>query len=192
MATRILVLADVHYPNTVRSALRASLLGGYDKVVLLGDSVDDPLYLPDLIRAVSSVTDDVILVKGDNEERMGIDALERYELQPMGVVLLHGHRGDVLSEGFTKAVARAAARLSRRLVLETYAYRVRVKGKLVVVGHAHAIGYSRAFRVVFAGSLGLPSPSRPFNEVGYAVVESSRIELKDGTGRTLISLPLRP
>ncbi len=189
---RLLVLADVHYPNTDRDALERALSEDHDAVVLLGDSVDRPDSLPELMELVSSAGSQVVLVKGDNEARMGIPAQDAYELDGLNVILLHGHAGDVLGEWFTKRVAKAASRLSRRLVLEAYAYRVRVRGRLAVVGHAHALGYSGRFRVVFAGSLSLPSPSRPFNEVGYAVIEGRSLALRDGSGRTVLSLPLGP
>lgn len=191
-STRILVLADVHYPHTVMPALEAALSEPADRVVLLGDAVDSPSSLPDLLNRASSSGAEVVLVRGDNEERMGIPGLERYEPDGMGVVLLHGHRGNLLGERFTKAVARAGARVSRGLVLGAYAMRVRVRGRVAVVGHAHALGYSRRFRVVFAGSLSQPSPSRPFNEVGYAVIEGGEVELRDGAGRRVLSVPLRP
>jgi len=186
---RILVLPDVHYPATRLDVLELALSGDYDEVVLLGDAVDERERLADLMGLVGRSAGRVTLVRGDNEERMGIGGLESYEPR-RGLVLVHGHIANLGSEGFTKLLARMGRRVSRGLVLGFYAARLSRRDALVVAGHAHALGYSRRFRVAFAGSLSLPSPSRPFNEVGYAVIDGDEVILFSGNGRQALAISI--
>jgi len=102
---RILVLPDVHYPATRLDVLELALSGDYDEVVLLGDAVDERGRLADLMDLVGRSAGRVTLVRGDNEERMGIGGLESYEPR-RGLVLVHGHSANLGSEGFTKILAR--------------------------------------------------------------------------------------
>ncbi len=181
--SRILVLSDVHYPNTDLRLLDAALQGRYDEIVLLGDSVDIKGKLGELLSMLRPRADKVYLIRGDNEESMGIDGLERLELG--NLVLFHGHQGNLVSEGFTKRLARLGRRINRRLVIELYAFRVRVPSKVAVVGHAHILDYSRLFKVVLSGSMAVPSEERPFNEEGYVVIDGNLIYLINGHGETV-------
>lgn len=174
-----LVLSDVHYPHTNLELLRRALEEEHDSVILLGDSVDLATSLPELLRLVSDGgSKSVILVRGDNEEALGVGGLDSYSALGGRVLMIHGHQGNVVSEGFTKFVTRLAARASKRLVLSIYAMRLHRPRVFVVAGHAHALWYSRAFRVAIAGSLSTKSSSRPFNEQGYAVLSGESLMLK--------------
>jgi len=95
---RILVLPDIHYPATRLDVLELALSGDYDEVVLLGDAVDERGRLADLMGLVGRSAGRVTLVRGDNEERMGIGGLESYEPR-RGLVLVHQAPGEGGEEG---------------------------------------------------------------------------------------------
>ncbi|WP_048812869.1 metallophosphoesterase family protein [Acidilobus saccharovorans] len=184
-----LVLADVHYPHTDLKLLRWSLEEEHDSVVLLGDSVDLAASLPELLRLVGNEGSvPVTLVRGDNEEALGIGGVDFYSALGGRVLMVHGHQGNVANESFTKFAARLAARVSRRLVLSVYAMRLHRPGVFVVAGHAHALWYSRAFRVAIVGSLSTKSSSRPFNEQGYAILSGESLTLKVDPDDLVVSI----
>ncbi|MDP8002593.1 MAG: metallophosphoesterase [Caldisphaera sp.] len=77
---QMLILADIHYPNTRINLLEEALsTRNGTTVILLGDIIDEISYLNELLNLIRSYSNDVKIVIGDNELKFGIKGLKIYE-----------------------------------------------------------------------------------------------------------------
>ncbi len=89
--------------------------------------------------------------------------------------MFHGDTSNIVSERPTRIIAKILSKISKRLLKELYAFRVKKKGYRVIVGHSHFLGKSKLFDVYFAGTL---CKKHYFLERGYIVLKDGKIYIR--------------
>jgi len=172
---RFLVLSDIHYPVTDKMELSNIIRQAKaDKVVFLGDNVQDDRYVGEFLEVVRSAgCRDCTFLLGD--EDAGIPG-KRYHEVTVGnrrLIFTHGNQFNISSEKSTKRFARALKKIHRLLPVLAFVVSAKVRTRTdsgyLILGHSHALAFFPRLRVGCAGCL--TTKKNVYSERGYIIVD---------------------
>jgi predicted phosphodiesterase len=172
---KILVISDIHYPLTdVAEILSIISKEAPDKLIILGDVGQSPVYAQDFICILEKCPcQDQTFIRGDNDISVPI-AIKSLKLDLNGreFLFIHGHQFNVASEGFTKKLARFLKRINKNLPALAYATYSRTRSKsrksYLILGHSHALVYFPHLRVASSGCF--TNAQNVYNDRGYVSI----------------------
>ena len=178
---KVLVLSDIHYPHTDESGLiKIIKTEKPDKVVLLGDIINNRGYDKRFFRLIEKlVGDDYYFVRGDEDRvNYGLSKLI-IEINGKRFLFAHGHRLQIVSDEPVEYVADKIKRINKNAPLLLYALVARLRNAFfngeIVLGHVHALRRFERLRVTCAGTL--TSLENIYNDHGYVVIDNDGVRL---------------
>jgi uncharacterized protein len=183
---KVLVLSDIHYPNTHKEVILKILeQESPDRLILLGDCVLEEAYTGEFQNFLKTIPcQDYILISGD--EGSSLPGVKYYELVVNGrkFVFTHGHQFNLISEVTTKNIVRFFKAISPGLPVLGYALAARLRSRnrnaYIVLGHSHALKFFPRLRVVCAGCL--TEKDNLYFDRGYVAIAS------DSEGAVVLSV----
>ncbi|BCU68282.1 hypothetical protein HS7_17190 [Sulfolobales archaeon HS-7] len=175
---KILILSDIHYPNTNVEILREIVRDERpDILILLGDIIVGGDCNFDSFKSVLQVDGDrtkIVYVKGDEDCVDGdVDVLKILR-KGYEVVFLHGHQ--YFKESAEYSLARFFKKLNSRLPPFLFCLYFRVlfpRADEIILGHSHALMEFRSIRCINAGCL--TYTRNLYNDTGYVVMREGKI-----------------
>ncbi len=176
---RVLVLSDIHYPHTdTRVLISIVKKEKPDKLILLGDIINDKGYDKKLFKLVERlVGDNYYFVKGDEDKvNYGLSKLTM-EINGVRFLFAHGHKLQMVGDEPVEYIAEKIKSINKNAPLLMYAIVARLrniffKGE-IVLGHVHALRRFKRLRVTCAGTL--TDLNNIYNEKGYVVIDTTGI-----------------
>ncbi|RIB35291.1 MAG: hypothetical protein BXU00_02050 [Candidatus Nanoclepta minutus] len=171
---KVLVLSDIHYPNCNIDEIKNIIEGEKpDKIVLLGDIANCKDCYNIIISIIKNYSNEIEIICGDNEKKFNINCYKYLIIDK--ILIYHGDNINLISEFFTKIIAKIFYKISRSLLKEIVSFLVKSNRYTIVIGHSHLLGKSRLFNVYFAGTL---CKKHYFLERGYIVIKDGKIFIK--------------
>ena len=183
---KVLVLSDIHYPHTDELLLTKIIKTERpNKVVLLGDIINDSGYDKRFFRLIENlVGDDYYFIRGDEDKvNYGLTKLIM-KINGKRFLFAHGHQLQIVSDEPVEYIADKIKSINKNAPLFMYAIVARLRNLFfdgeIVLGHVHALRRFRRLRVTCAGTL--TSLENIYNDHGYIVIDTKGIhvvKLKD-------------
>ena len=173
---KILVMSDTHYPITdTKQFLSIISQERPDKIIFLGDNVQNISYTEEFIRLVqASICKDYVFIVGDDDISMKGEKSLTLNLKGRKLIFIHGFQYNLSSEKNTYRIASAFRKINRDLPILGYAVLSKIKSRTnntyMILGHSHALKFFPRLKVACAGCL--TTEKNLYNDRGYLIINA--------------------
>jgi len=175
--TKILVLSDLHYPQTdIKQVLDIINRELPSKVIFLGDTIQrtgNVEAFNQLIR--TTACKEFVFILGDNNPPLQGEKSLRLELDGRKFLFIHGFQFNLSSEDSTRKIAATLRRIHRDLPVLGFAIISKIRSRsfrtYLVLGHSHALKFFPKLKVGCAGCL--TTEKNVYSDRGYLVIEKT-------------------
>jgi uncharacterized protein len=179
--TKILVLSDLHYPQTdITQILDIINQELPDKVIFLGDTIQRTGSVEEFDHLIRTTPcNEFAFILGDDDPPLQGERSLYLELGGRKFLFIHGFQYNLSSEENTRKIATALRRIHRDLPVLGFAIISKIRSRsfktYLILGHSHALKFFPKLKVACAGCL--TTEKNVYNDRGYLVIEATGNDL---------------